>query len=271
MNIERKAKAYDEAIEMAKKELQACGSQDCDAARQIFRLFPELKESEDERIRTKLIEFFAGYTTDEEWWGSITEKDILAWFKKQKNMKAKLIISDEGYNKAYQDGIEEVLTNPHKYGLEKRGGQKPAEWSEEDKKRISSILLSIEDCEEQYPNLREYQYDIDWLKSLKERVQSQQKWSEEDEKMLSNTIKDLVHPWNEYIPDRIEDEIKWLKNKLKSFRTQNKYVYNPYKAVVDSIAVMVEKYAPFDSNLQDFYDNIKVKCKDAKEYDSLFP
>ena len=39
-------KAYNEALERAKKELKACGSQDCDAARQILRLFPELKESE---------------------------------------------------------------------------------------------------------------------------------------------------------------------------------------------------------------------------------
>ena len=47
--------------------------------------------------------------------------------------------------------------------------------------------------------------------------------------------------------------------------------YNPYKATVESIAEMVEKYEPFDSNLQDFYDNVKVKCKDAMEYDKLFP
>ena len=25
------------------------------------------------------------------------------------------------------------------------------------------------------------------------------------------------------------------------------------------------------SSLEDFYDNVKVKCKDAKEYESLFP
>ena len=41
------------AIERAKKELDTCGSQDCDAVRQIFRLFSELKESEDERIRKR--------------------------------------------------------------------------------------------------------------------------------------------------------------------------------------------------------------------------
>ena len=57
MTIEEKAKAYDEALERARKELQACGSTDCDAARQIFRFFPELQESEDELMwLTKYIE-----------------------------------------------------------------------------------------------------------------------------------------------------------------------------------------------------------------------
>ena len=48
---------YKQALKVAKKELQACGDLDCDAARQIFRLFPELKEDEDEKIRKELIEF----------------------------------------------------------------------------------------------------------------------------------------------------------------------------------------------------------------------
>lgn len=50
-------KAYKEALERAKKELQTCGSTDCDAARQIFRLFPELAESEDEKIRKEIIAY----------------------------------------------------------------------------------------------------------------------------------------------------------------------------------------------------------------------
>ena len=46
-------------------------------------IFPELKESEDERVRNKLIKFFKGYSPDEEWWGNITQEDILAWLEKQ--------------------------------------------------------------------------------------------------------------------------------------------------------------------------------------------
>ena len=51
MTQEEKVRAYDEAIKKAKKELAACGSQDCDAARQIIRFFPELQESEDEKVK----------------------------------------------------------------------------------------------------------------------------------------------------------------------------------------------------------------------------
>lgn len=47
--------------------------------------------------------------------------------------------------------------------------------------------------------------------------------------------------------------------------------YDPYKAVVESIAEMCVRYDKAShGSLEDFYDNVRVKCKDAKEYDSLF-
>ena len=86
-------------------------------------------------------------------------------------------------------------------------------------------------------------------------------WSEEDEKMLKDTIR-----FCELCGNQVS------ANWLKSLRPQNVCSYNPYKAVVESIAEMCEKYedANLDS-LKDFYSNVKVKCKDAKEYDSLYP
>lgn len=44
--------------------------------------------------------------------------------------------------------------------------------------------------------------------------------------------------------------------------------YNPYKVTVESIAAMVEKYV--NGDLIDFYDNVKVKCKDAMEYNKIW-
>ena len=84
MNIEEKAKRYDEVMGRAKKELDACGSQDCDAARQVFRLFPELKESEDEEVRKEIMQLIQGmHDADprkERW---------LAWLEKQNLIMAK--------------------------------------------------------------------------------------------------------------------------------------------------------------------------------------
>lgn len=62
MNYEQK---YKEALSRAKIGLQECNLKDCDANVRravitlIHNLFPELKESEDERIRKELIEQIA--------------------------------------------------------------------------------------------------------------------------------------------------------------------------------------------------------------------
>lgn len=88
MTQEEKAKAYDEALDRAKKELQTCGSTDCDAARQIFRFFPTLRESEDERIRKALINHFKSHSSlVGENWNGIECDDILAYLEKQKEQK----------------------------------------------------------------------------------------------------------------------------------------------------------------------------------------
>lgn len=114
--------------------------------------------------------------------------------------------------------------------------QKPA-WSEEDEFCINQLIIFCENCMVQDSNAKKC---ADWLKSIKDRVQPKQEWSEEDGKMLSDIIKDLVHPWNEYIPDRIEDEIKWLKNRLKSLRPQSQW--KPSEEQMKAIEFMVRSF-----------------------------
>lgn len=83
MDYEQK---YKNALERAKKELSVCGSQDCDAARQIFRLFPELAESEDERIRKELIDAIQGLWDNDALPLPLTTKrkdEWLTWLEKQ--------------------------------------------------------------------------------------------------------------------------------------------------------------------------------------------
>lgn len=60
---------------------------------------------------------------------------------------------------------------------------------------------------------------------------------------------------------KIKDALAWLE------KQGERREYNPYKVTVESIISMVEKYDYPDSDLQDFYNNIKIKCKDVIEYD----
>lgn len=78
MNYEER---YNQALEAAKRELNYCGSLNSDAARQIFRLFPELKESEDERIRKDIISYLKSST-------AISPKTWIAWLEKQGEQKS---------------------------------------------------------------------------------------------------------------------------------------------------------------------------------------
>lgn len=83
LTIEEKAKAYNKIMDRAKKELSVCGSQDCDAARQIFRLIPELAESEDENIKKWIKkELESKYVVDNIVNNVMADK-ALAWLEKQ--------------------------------------------------------------------------------------------------------------------------------------------------------------------------------------------
>ena len=79
MTQEEKAKAYDEALERAKKVHKY--SSDIAEIKRMEEIFPELLESEDERIKKELISFlqlphpqFVGKRKQEKW---------IAWLEKQ--------------------------------------------------------------------------------------------------------------------------------------------------------------------------------------------
>ena len=73
MTEKEKAKAYDEAIERAKKSY---------GNRIAEEIFPELKESEDEKIKKAIIEFFF-FFDDNDTYSLVRKKDIIAWLKEQ--------------------------------------------------------------------------------------------------------------------------------------------------------------------------------------------
>lgn len=124
MTQEEKARAYDEALERAKSFQQKFGG---DYAGYIF---PELRESEDERIRKELINFIL--------------------------YKAK--------------GVSEEQEHSWVVYLEKQKEQKPAEWSNEDEEMLKYVIDNVNDAKQLFASKEAVDLcdkEITWLKSLR--------------------------------------------------------------------------------------------------------
>ncbi len=77
LSIEEKAKAYDEAIKKAESLYRAAEPMSaCSVILEI--IFPKLKESDDERIRKAIIEYFENC--------NIKHLDWIAWLENKKNL-----------------------------------------------------------------------------------------------------------------------------------------------------------------------------------------
>ena len=147
ITIEQKAQRYDEALEIAKT---LYGSSEpmsgCNVI--IETLFPELKESEDEKIRKGIIDFL--------------------WKEKIFLQEAHSSVENNPKYRFVMDAIA---------WLEKQG-DKPA-WSEEDEVKINRIVACLENL-----NVADNDIllkDVDWLKSLK----PQNRWKPSDEQMMA--------------------------------------------------------------------------------------
>ena len=131
LSIEGKATRYDQAIKVAKSKIK----NDKDHVLyedDVIEIFPELIESEDERIRKNCIHFLELQT---EHHAAIFEiEECIAW-------------------------------------LEKQGEQKPA-WSEEDEIMFRKAIITIDNVRMDTDSQEYYQGICDWLKSLKDRCLS---------------------------------------------------------------------------------------------------
>ena len=94
MKQEEKARAYDEALAKAKEQYNYPCMRSCMGI--LEEIFPELKESEDEKIRKELIRSFKSLNTIKVWNG-IERTDILAWLEKQGEQKSAWSRDDEQY------------------------------------------------------------------------------------------------------------------------------------------------------------------------------
>ena len=149
MNYEKK---YKDALEMAKdyfKANQKIGeSEENDMLSDIF---PELAESEDEKIRKTLIAYMKSVIDI----NGIKGETITAWLEKQKPKKFNGVEDLDKAISTAQASFKQKLNN----------------WSEEDEKQLQELVIhfNLEGGSLQHSEKR----IIKWLESLKRRMEEQ--------------------------------------------------------------------------------------------------
>lgn len=251
-------KKYKESLELARDYYKANLKLDkADENLVLEDIFPELKESEDEKIRKALLEMVHDTTGDELWVDyNVHKEDALAWLEKQgekkpfdyenANIQQKdfapqedaprysigdvlcdkscatlnkdaqpnyeivdirngLYICDKGYIPiSQQDEYElvakkieqkpadkdmiEALRTEYEKGRADAIAEMQKGWSKVDEERIKNIISFLDWDGATGKKGNPYQKEVDWLYSLKNRVQPKQEWSEEDEEFLRRAI-----------------------------------------------------------------------------------
>lgn len=213
LSIEEKAKAYDEALEKARKLCAYPTTKPFIS--DLQDLFPELKESKDEKIRKEMILYFQEEIPQ----CSIQEhadkmKEFIAWLEKQNSLMKCLQIA----NARIGELIEENY-----YLKEKQSEQKPFEWSEEDKKMLGYAIKAVHYMYvgKHHSLITDiYVKTANWLKSLKDRVilPPEQEWGDEDEKYFNILISLVNNPSAEGMFDYHKTNKSAFNNWLKSLK-----------------------------------------------------
>lgn len=214
LSIKEKAKRYDEAIKRAQAKMEEAKVFDYDDEQTAHTIrltttdiFPELKESEDERIRKEMIEILKKEAHD--FPSSVIAEKSNSWI-------------------AY---------------LEKQGEQKPADtekgakgnereipnsaWSEEDESMLYGVMETEQYMLDVVNGIKKFDVgnasikedctrELNWLKYLKDRVQPQpkQEWGEEDEELMKWSIINLTELKDRFGEEygKVGDCIDWLKS-----------------------------------------------------------
>lgn len=120
---------YEQALDNLKK-IKAANKENKELVDFIDDKYPELKESEDEKIRKSILELVK---QSSHILNPMNQKSMLAWLEKQGH-DGKMWIYRDVYLKEkeqlVQDGIDDVLQHPQKYGLEKQGNRKSVDKAE---------------------------------------------------------------------------------------------------------------------------------------------
>ena len=143
-------KKYKEALERARELYDRATDIGDIVGYDLESIFPELAESEDERIRRWLVELVENQ--EPKMFIEVKKMDVFAWLEKQKEQKEIPLMNGDAelyfdnwiqHNDTTKRGyFEEGI----RYAQRLQKEQKPAEWSEEETKDLVHILKVLDDC-----------------------------------------------------------------------------------------------------------------------------
>ena len=242
MTTEERARAYDEALEKARKinsgeEVAAPeGWSICEV------IFPELKESEDEKIRKVLVGWFKSYkeegTCGAETFNGIPTDDIIAWFEKQGEQKKDFrerydkIADSEWFKKTHENMSVDIEGEPHgKNALEVINEEKVDNANKvEPKFKVGDTMRTLQEANDGYTEGmpvvvsidNEYYHCTNELIAIKDqddyefppinvkqKHDDKPKWSEEDDGMVACIKVHLKQCLNNYTYTRYS---RWLES-----------------------------------------------------------
>lgn len=185
--IEEKARAYDEALERAKAAIDIAADKDL-VKGVATTIFPELRESEDERNIDTI--FNCLYQCCDTGFISGTQRDnALAYLEKQKEQKPAEWSKQQVVN-ALTSMLNERITPFHQKSLDETIGDK--------EKMFMDALVEMRSF------VNSPSFDIGKENSAE--------WSEEDEIMLDAIIRDVMTLHNAKNIDELKDKIGFLKS-----------------------------------------------------------
>ena len=196
-------------------------------------LIPELAESEDERIRKKLVKYHSQqFEKNRDQEIGLFHKDALAYLEKQKEQKQTDLPA--GFYVTLPDGKKYYTKEMRCKGMNiKVVEPKPSEWSEEDEKMRDKIISDLEWERRNTTvdkDIRHYDEELHWLKSLKPKYIV--KTIKKDDKPIDCDLSDIDDDFQglnseaickSYKGDCINCPHNRTKNKNKSLQSNSEW------------------------------------------------
>ena len=263
------------------------------------------KESEDERIRKEIIRIVDIWTDSSPVVNGIPRETLLAYLEKQKEQKlstpkyrvGEVMRTKQEAAEGITDGLPVIVSVDDNYYYctnEKipipeqeeyefppmNMRKKPAEWSEEDEKKLNGIINCLCSTSGDIDGFNEW---YDWLKDLPERfnLQPKQEWSEKDKDYfdaiiakLEVTQDDAMLTDNQInflksLPERLtlQPREKWSEGTKKRLNEISDYLkYKGYEEDADFIQHL--RPQPHWKPSEEQLEAVKCAASDVKRYSS---